>query len=185
MSNISITGLHHIGLSVNDLARAVAFYTDVLGMTIKNFNHEDGTRGHFISSNVPSDVEYESPQGEADKVGLAERYDSVRPGKTMSIHAARLKAGGFELVLFERPEPIEVDSLVENGILHQSFQVSRDTFDELVQMKESGSGEIRFSTGPVLRWPHGWALYLWDSEGNYLELEVEEDLPATFGVADQ
>jgi catechol 2,3-dioxygenase-like lactoylglutathione lyase family enzyme len=183
MSQVSITGLHHIGLPVNDLARAVAFYTEVLGMTVTSYSHEDGVRGHFISSNVPPDVVYESPHGETDMANLAEHYESVRPDQTMSIHAARLKAGGFELVLFERPEPIEVDSLVENGILHQSFRVSREAFDELLRLKENGSGPIQFSTGPVLRWPHGWALYFWDSEGNYLELEVEEDLPATFGVA--
>jgi hypothetical protein len=33
----------------------------------------------------------------------------------------------------------------------------------------------------VLRWPHGRAMYLWDPEGNYIELESEEDLPAAFG----
>ena len=85
-------------------------------------------------------------------------------------------------MLFERPEPIAVDTLVENGILHHSFHISMEDFERLKGMKENGGEGIRFSAGPVLRWPHGWALYLWDSEGNYLELEAEEDLPARFGV---
>ena len=31
----SITGLHHIGVPVNDLKRAVEFYTTILGMELK------------------------------------------------------------------------------------------------------------------------------------------------------
>jgi catechol 2,3-dioxygenase-like lactoylglutathione lyase family enzyme len=182
-AKISITGLHHIGVPVNDLKRAVVFYTDVLGMELKEVTHEDGTRGHFISSNVPPEVAYQSPQGEAELLRLDERYQKARPGKTLGIDVARLEAGGFEIVLFERPEPIAMDTLVENGILHHSFHISREGFERLIEMKENGGEGIQFSAGPVLRWPHGWALYLWDTEGNYLELEAEEDLPAKFGVA--
>jgi catechol 2,3-dioxygenase-like lactoylglutathione lyase family enzyme len=182
---VSITGLHHIGMPANDLKRAVAFYTDVLGMELKEVTHEDGTRGHFISSNVPAEVPYNSPNGEGELLRFHERYQKARPGKTLGIDVARLEAGGLEIVLFERPEPIPQaqDTLVENGILHHSFHISMDSFERLMQMKENGGEGIQFSAGPVIRWPHGWAVYLWDSEGNYLELEAEEDLPAKFGVA--
>jgi catechol 2,3-dioxygenase-like lactoylglutathione lyase family enzyme len=182
-SKVSITGLHHIGMPVNDLKRAVAFYTDVLGMDLKEVTHEDGTRGHFISSNVPAEVPYESPSGEVELLRFHERYQNARPGKMLGIDVARLEASGLEIVLFERPEPITQDTLVENGILHHSFHISMDSFECLMQMKENGGEGIRFSAGPVIRWPHGWAVYLWDSEGNYLELEAEEDLPAKFGIA--
>ncbi len=47
--------------------------------------------------------------------------------------------------------------------------------------KLRGSVELK-RTGPVLRWPSGRALYLWDSEGNYIELESPEDLPTKYGI---
>lgn len=51
----------------------------------------------------------------------------------------------------------------------------------LAELKKQGNSGIRFHTGPTLRWPDGWAMYLWDAEGNYLELESVEDLPAQSG----
>lgn len=171
-----VNGLHHIGIPVNDLDRAIAFYTNILGMEFKERNEEADTRGHFISSNVPPNVNYESPEGEEDLVNFKLRYQRIRPGEVLGISVARLQAANVEIVLFERPVPIQTDSLVENGILHHSFHVSMDGFQRLLSMKAANTGAVAFSTGPVLRWPHGWALYLWDSEGNYLELEVEDNL---------
>lgn len=171
-----VNGLHHIGIPVNDLSRAIAFYSNVLGMEFKESSQETDTRGHFISSNVPPEIHYESPDGEQDLVNFKQRYQRVRPGEVLGISVARLQAANVEIVLFERPVPMQTDTLVENGILHHSFHVSMDGFLRLLKMKAAGGDGIAFSTGPVLRWPHGWALYLWDTEGNYLELEVEDNL---------
>jgi hypothetical protein len=92
-----------------------------------------------------------------------------------------LRAGRDEVDLFQRPEPDERDTLQANGIFHQSFHISAEDMARLAELKERGDTTIRFHSGPTLRWPQGKALYLWDSEGNYLELESDEDLPAQFG----
>ncbi len=38
---IKTRGIYHIGIPVNDMDRAVKFYTEVLGMTIANLNRDD------------------------------------------------------------------------------------------------------------------------------------------------
>jgi catechol 2,3-dioxygenase-like lactoylglutathione lyase family enzyme len=38
---IKTKGIHHIGLPVNDMERAVKFYTEILGMTIAKLGRDD------------------------------------------------------------------------------------------------------------------------------------------------
>ena len=38
---ITTTGIYHIGIPVNDVERAVKFYTEVLGMKIAKLNRDD------------------------------------------------------------------------------------------------------------------------------------------------
>ena len=38
---ITTKGLYHIGIPVNDVERAVKFYTEILGMTIAKLNRDD------------------------------------------------------------------------------------------------------------------------------------------------
>ncbi len=95
-----VNGLHHIGIPVNDPDRAIAFYTNILGMEFKETNEEADTRGHFLSSNVPPNVNYESPEGEEDLVNFKLRYQSIRPGEVLGISVARLQAANVETVLF-------------------------------------------------------------------------------------
>jgi len=38
---IKTKGIHHIGIAVNDMERAVKFYTEVLGMTIAKLGRDD------------------------------------------------------------------------------------------------------------------------------------------------
>ena len=38
---ITTRGVYHIGIPVNDVARAVKFYTEILGMTIAKLNRDD------------------------------------------------------------------------------------------------------------------------------------------------
>lgn len=187
---VKITGMHHSGLLCNDLDRAVDFYTRVLGMEVISEVRGKGGRpgGHFTGTRVPADVEVDTKDGQADLDEFVALHQRLRGGKTPEGDSfVRLRAGSHELVLFERPEPIpqaadEKETLVENGIFHQSFFISTEDLDRLSELKRQGGSGIRFHTGPVLRWPHGRAIYLWDTEGNYLELEAEEDLPAQFGV---
>ena len=38
---ITTKGVYHIGIPVNDVERAVKFYTEILGMTIAKLNRDD------------------------------------------------------------------------------------------------------------------------------------------------
>ena len=38
---IQTRGIYHVGIPVNDVARAVKFYTEILGMTIAKLNRDD------------------------------------------------------------------------------------------------------------------------------------------------
>jgi hypothetical protein len=131
---------------------------------------------------VPEGVSFEAPDAEKDYNEYVDSYRAARGGRDPDIRFARMRAGDTEVVLFERPEPMETDTLIENCIFHQSFHISPEDMDRLAELKKSGDSDINFHNGPTLRWPHGRAMYLWDTEGNYLELESEEDLPAQFGV---
>ena len=180
-SVVKIIGLHHAGIPVNDLDRAIDYYTQVLGMEVKGVNRSESSRGHFTGANLPKELDGQNVQGEADYQEYASWHKQAGDGEP-GTNFARMRAGNMDVVLFQRTVPADGDTLMDNGIFHQSFHVSNDDFERLLQMKENGDDRIRIHTGPVLRWPHGRALYIWDSEGNYLELETEEDLPAKYGV---
>jgi len=38
---VKTKGVYHIGIPVNDVARAVKFYTEILGMTVAKLNRDD------------------------------------------------------------------------------------------------------------------------------------------------
>jgi catechol 2,3-dioxygenase-like lactoylglutathione lyase family enzyme len=42
---IKTNGVYHIGISCNDVERAVKFYTEILGMTIAKLNRDDMGKG--------------------------------------------------------------------------------------------------------------------------------------------
>ena len=180
-SVVKIIGLHHAGIPVNNLERAIDYYTQVLGMEVKGVNRSETSQGHFTGANLTKELDGQNVQGEADYQEYAGWHKQAR-GNEPATNFARMRAGNMDVVLFQRPEPAEGDTLLDNGIFPQSFHVSNDDFERLLHMKESGDTRIHIHSGPVLRWPHGRALYIWDSEGNYLELETEEDLPAKYGV---
>ena len=181
LSLVKIIGLHHIGIPVNNLERAIDYYTQVLGMKLKIINRAANSRGHFIAGNLPNNVEDENEAGEFDYQEYARKHEQIR-GHEPTTDFARLSAGNIDVVLFERPVPNDDETLISNGIFHQSFHVSNDDFERLLTMKAAKDTRINIHTGPVMRWPHGRAMYIWDSEGNYLELETEEDLPLKFGL---
>ncbi|MFQ5853141.1 MAG: VOC family protein [Candidatus Binatia bacterium] len=80
----------------------------------------------------------------------------------------RLKCGDADVVLFKRPRPLNRNSLQEDGIAHQAFEVSPGTFDEaLAFLKSQGY----YHEGPVVR-PSGRAVYFFDTEGNYQQLHA-------------
>jgi catechol-2,3-dioxygenase len=80
----------------------------------------------------------------------------------------RLKCGDADVVLFQRPRPLERNTLEEDGISHQAFEVPPEKFDDAVAfLKEQGC----YHAGPVVR-ASGRAVYFFDSEGNYQQLHA-------------
>jgi len=114
--------VYHMGIPVNDIDRAQAFYTQVLGLEFK------------------------------DRVGGKLKID-------------RLKCGPDDVVLFQRPQPLQRDSITEDGVTHQAFEMNLSLYDEALRtVKEKGlflNIEDRES---------GKTIYLLDTEGNHLEL---------------
>ena len=77
----------------------------------------------------------------------------------------RFKCGNDDVVLFERPRAIRKDALDQDGIAHQAFDMDWDDFeDALKTAKELGKfhRSVERSSGKTI--------YMFDSEGNYLEL---------------
>jgi len=182
-SVVQVIGLHHAGLPCNDLDRAVEFYTRVLGFEHLRSNKSPDDRGHFLGNATPPEFQVDDPAAQADYDEYVASFQRQYPGETPASNFARMRAGNFELVLFKRLKPTDAPKQTEVGIFHTSLHVSKADLDRLIELKEQGDSGINFHNGPVLRWPHGRAMYLLDTEGNYIELESEEDLPAAFGAA--
>ncbi len=83
---------------------------------------------------------------------------------------SRLKCGKADVVLFQRPRPLERNTLKEDGISHQAFEVPPESFDKAVAFLKS---QGLYHSGPVVR-PSGRAVYFFDSEGNYQQLHASK-----------
>ena len=80
----------------------------------------------------------------------------------------RLKCGDVDVVLFQRPRQLNRNTLKEDGISHQAFEVAPEAFDEAIEfLKKEGC----YHEGPVLR-PSGRGVYFFDTEGNYQQLHA-------------
>ncbi len=127
--------VYHMGIPVDDIDRAREFYTKVLGM-------------QFLSRvggnpNNPDALEVH---------GKIARLD-------------RFKCGEDDIVLFERPRPLQRDAIDQDGIAHQAFDMNWEDYDDAMKTaKELGKfhRSVERSTGKTI--------YMFDSEGNYLEL---------------
>ncbi len=81
----------------------------------------------------------------------------------------RLKCGDVDVVLFKRPRQLNRNTLKEDGISHQAFEVAPEAFDEAIEfLKKEGC----YHEGPVVR-PSGRAVYFFDTEGNYQQLHAK------------
>jgi catechol 2,3-dioxygenase-like lactoylglutathione lyase family enzyme len=77
----------------------------------------------------------------------------------------RFRCGNDDVVLFERPDPISRDALAQDGIFHQAFDMNWEDYDDALKTaKELGKyhRSVERSSGKTI--------YMFDSEGNYLEL---------------
>lgn len=143
MGKITVNKCYHIGIPVNDLNRAEKFYVDILGMKLRG-------RGSG---------ERETNRPFFELLGYWPENSRLSPAQ-----------GGLQVVLFERPKPIEKD-WKEDSFCHTAFSTSTEDFDLAVaKMKEWG---VRFHLGPI-DYGRGRTLYFFDSEGNYLQLSDRE-----------
>ena len=143
---MKVTGQHHIGITVTDLDRSVAFYKDVLGMQLES---QDEMSGEFISR----------------VVGV--------PGT--HIKCAYLSADDLTLELFQYLAPTggkQQASLrpIDVGNYHLAFLV--DDMKEAYQ--ELTSKGVKFADAPQYV-PEGpdkglGAIYFYDPDGITLEL---------------
>lgn len=88
---MKVTGIHHVSINVTDLARSVAFYTDVLGLTVNSSRPDLAVDGvwldlsngqlHLIVGDVPA------ANGQHFAVGVTELDGAV----------AELRGSGVEV----------------------------------------------------------------------------------------
>jgi catechol 2,3-dioxygenase-like lactoylglutathione lyase family enzyme len=145
MSDIS--GVHHTGLHVRDLARSVAFYRDLLGLQV-----------------------LAEREARADYVGEVVGY----PGATIRMAWLRHPDGGpiLELLQYVDPAGTPVDTATPNpGTAHVAFSVPdiHATFERL-----RAAGVAFKSAAPVAITAGanrgGYAVYFADPDGITLEL---------------
>ena len=104
-----IKAVHHLGLPVNDLDRAKKFYTEVLGM---------------VCAKVDVDIE---------TGGL---YKDVMGHYPLT--ARLFIENGAELVLFQRPKPLERGDF-DDGTSHLSLELPKEDFTTAVaDLKKAG-----------------------------------------------
>lgn len=88
---MKVTGIHHVSINVSDLTRSIAFYTDVLGLTLDSSRPDLTVDGvwldlptgqlHLIVGEVPA------ANGQHFAVGVADLDDAV----------AELRGSGIEV----------------------------------------------------------------------------------------
>jgi catechol 2,3-dioxygenase-like lactoylglutathione lyase family enzyme len=77
----------------------------------------------------------------------------------------RLRCGSDDVVLFERPRPLGRDALDQDGIAHHAFDLAPEEFEQALRTAQ----ELGTYHRSVAR-SSGKTIYMFDSEGNYLEL---------------
>ena len=136
---------NHVGLTVSNLERSVAFYRDVLGFTVRY------ERGEVTAEYMPR------------LVGL--------PGARLKIAGLDIPGLHLDLIEYLAPEGATVAGRtcdVGNG--HIGFTVD-DMWAAYHQLVAAG---VRFKSEPVSpsQGPNkgGWAVYFWDPDGITLEM---------------
>lgn len=164
MSEVHVQLMYHIGVAVNDLEKAKDFYVSVLGL------------------NVFPERRNGPPT------------DPSKPRVTRGSPQVRLFCGdkptpGQEVVLFERPKPIDRDSretqeeslkgyeggeehhgslLLQDGSTHNAFLVSPEDLDKaLKRFKEMG---IVVTSAPTSVFGKHRSISLFDPDGNKIQL---------------
>ena len=137
-----IKGMGHVGLSVANLNRSIAFYRDVFGRDVV----EQGTFA-------------------------GEQYETILGLKGASGKVASLQAGSMEIELFEfsqpSPKPAQPDRPVcDLGITHFCIEVT-DIEARYERLKNAG---VSFHCPPLEFFGRAVATYGRDPDGNVFEL---------------
>jgi catechol 2,3-dioxygenase-like lactoylglutathione lyase family enzyme len=143
---------NHVGLTVSNLVRSVAFYRDLLGF------HVAYERGEVTAEYMPR------------LVGI--------PGARLKI--VGLDVPGLHLDLIEYIEPkggASANSTADVGNLHVGFTVD----DLWAAYRRLSAAGVRFKSEPVSPTSgpnkHGWAVYFVDPDGVTLEM-IQRQPPA-------
>jgi len=133
---MKLQGIYHVGIPVNDIDRARTFYTSVLGLT-----HQA-------------------------RLGSGKPPDPAHPDRGLSPYLDVLTCpNGDEVVLFQRANPREKNTLAEDSETHQAFEMAWADYDDALKTaKEAGA------LHKTVERESGKTIYLLDPEGNYLEL---------------
>jgi catechol 2,3-dioxygenase-like lactoylglutathione lyase family enzyme len=142
-----IKAIEHIALSVADLDRSLAFYTDLLGLEVIR-----------ILECTPDSL--------LGKVTAMEKC---------SARIAHLRAGGVMLELFEYISPRGGELAVERrqadiGFIHIGL-VSEDVAGDYERLKREG---VEFLSEPVEFRPGVWMCYFYGPDGEVCELRKDE-----------
>lgn len=102
------TGVHHVSINVPDVPTALAFYTDVLGLSERGDRPDfgfggawldagDGQQVHLIEATAPADLGQHFALGVADLDGTIAELR----GRGLDVSGARPVAGGFQAFLHD------------------------------------------------------------------------------------
>jgi len=134
-----VKGVHHLGLPVNNLERAKSFYTEVLGIKC---------------ASVAEDI---------DTGGLYKEAMGHYP-----LTARLFLENGVQLVLFQRPEPVEKGDF-DDGTSHLSLELAKeDCATAVADLKKAG---VKIMYEEHVR-ESGRSIYFFDPEGNYLQIHT-------------
>lgn len=136
-------GLEHVGLSVSDLDRSLAFYRDVLGFEVERIIEPSA----------------DLPLGEV--VGM--------PGCLARIAHLQSEKGMLELFEYQRPRGRSIPedrTQADKGFIHIGF-TSADARAEYRELKEQG---VRFISEPVEFRPGVWIFYFYGPDGEVCEM---------------
>lgn len=137
-----IKGMDHVGISVSDLDRGLAFYRDLLGMEVVVQGAFDG-----------------------------EQYETLLNLRGVRGRVVLLRRGNFQIELFEfgHPDPKPSDSMrpvCDHGITHFCLEVT-NIHEEYERLKAAG---VHFHCPPLKFFGKAFATYARDPDGNVFEL---------------
>jgi catechol 2,3-dioxygenase-like lactoylglutathione lyase family enzyme len=156
-----INGVHHVSIATNDLDGMLAFYADLLGLSVRR-----------RAAMEPANPAFQTV------VGIKDAH----------LHGAWLRGGNVEIEFFQYTQPVgrplPARPACDAGIRHICFDVT-DIHAEYARLRAVG---IEFLSEPQHITTAGvWSVYARDPDGNIVELQ--EILPdssmerlADFGV---